>query len=121
MLKGHQPSFLKSILIESILDNLDNNRNEYPIEVTNFCYCTYSICPHNYLLFWEVLDLPYQSTLKNYFSQKIDSIKENLIDLSKVSMIIENYRESYNIIEPFDAINGVYTTFQNCSKDSIFL
>lgn len=94
---SEKPSVLKSIFIESILDNLDSNRNEYPIEVINFCFCAYSICPHNYLLFREVLDLPSESTLKHYFSQKVNSVKENLTDLSKISMIIENYRKSYNI------------------------
>ena len=51
-------SSLKEIFFVTTLKILDFelNGHEFPIEVINFCYCIYSICPHAYLLLHGVLN-----------------------------------------------------------------
>lgn len=107
--KHIETSFIKQIFIETIIDNLCEkpNNHEFPFEFVCYCYCLYSMCPNSYFLLREVLDLPCETTLKNYFSQDIKNNKLRLTDFSKTAEIIYNYRYSNNIIQKFDAILGV--------------
>lgn len=118
--ENENDNIIKNIFVDTILNNLGESEYnfKYPQEVIDLCFAIYSISPHAYFVLREAIDLPCETTLKNYFSDLINSEKINLTDLSNVAEIIFNYRVSNNIDNGFDAILGIDAcSFDRFTKD----
>lgn len=102
-------SELRSIVLNSILDNLDEspNRYRYPDQVYEFSKVLSNLCTKCYETSRNVLIFPNNIMINDHFEEDEKKLIKEIQDVNKTDVIIIRYKNIYKIEDDLDCILAV--------------